>query len=121
MLPNERWIDELDRQISDPFVIDDPSLGTAQLLGRVRALRQMRGAGRDRVLRALIREVVGLADVCPRRFDMVALSAALQADVVASRDSEITLIGAVPLNGGIPILRDSEPTLLAGVPVLYAS
>jgi hypothetical protein len=128
MLPHEIWIDELDRQICDPFVIDDPSLGTAPLAHRVKSLRAMRGAGRDRALRRVWREVIGLSTVCPRRFDLDALNRAMAADEIANRDSEITLVGmTIPTRDSettvtcsIPtMIRDSEPTLSCSMPVRY--
>ena len=98
--PQDRWLDELDRQLCDPYVIDDPSLGTVRLVHRTRTLRQMRGAGRERALRALMREIDGLATVYPRRFDLGALSRMIRPpseDVLVLRDSEATLISPVPI------------------------
>ena len=93
----ERWLDELERQLCDPFVIDDPSLGTARIAHRARVLRRMRGAGRDRAWRALKREVTGLASTVPGRFDLFALSHTVSDDdVIASRDSDATMIAHVP-------------------------
>ena len=92
----DRWLDELERQLCDPYVIDDPSLGTARIVHRARSLRHMRGAGRHRVLRTLQREVAGLASVYPRRLDVTALERVLSQDRAASRDSEATLILSVP-------------------------
>ena len=93
---HDRWLDELDRQLRDPYVIDDPSLDTAQLAHRAHTLRHMQGAGRDRMVRALMRQVTGLASLYPRRFDLRALTAVLCEDVIASRDSEATLLCSVP-------------------------
>lgn len=93
---HDRWLDELDRQLRDPYVIDDPSLDTAQLTHRANALRTMRGSGRDRMVRALMRQVTGLASMYPRRFDLQALHGVLCEDAIASRDSEATLMCNVP-------------------------
>lgn len=97
---DERWLDELDRQLRDPFVIDDPSMGTLQLAHRVHAVRQLRGTGRDRVVRAMMREVAGMAAIYPHRFDLLALTRAMYGDldqVIASRDSEATISCAIPV------------------------
>ena len=94
----ERWLDELESQLCDPFVIDDPSLGTSRIAHKARTLRRMRGVGRDRAWRALRREVAGLASVCPGRFDLDTLERTLrEEDVqVECRDSDATMIQHVP-------------------------